>query len=439
MNIVIAVHHFPPRYTGGAEWRAFRTATALLRRGYKVRVVCVEHIDQPAAQGITWVDDVYQGVSVRRLALDMAAADDRFVWQYNNPWIGAHLEQLLGEEQPDVFHLIGGYLISASAIHAAKKLNIPVVVSLTDYWFICPRFSLLRSDGTLSTLPIDPVRCARCLGEERRRYRLPAKNFPGLMNWYWRQQKQPARQVQTRLDYLMQTLNQVDAVISPSQFVRSVYIEAGADPARIHFQRQGHDFPELSPALLQKTPVEDLRVGYVGQIAAHKGVHVLVRAVRQLPELPIALDIYGDLDAQPEYAQSLRQLAAGDARIRLRGTFPRGEISAVMQNLDVVVVPSTWYENSPNAMLEAFAHRTPVIASDLGGMAELVQDGVNGWLFAAGDAQQLAGILRRLAGHRALLDEARRGILPGKSVSEEMDALERVYREIAAIKTARAG
>lgn len=427
MRIVIAVHHFPPTYTGGAEWRALRTAAALIQRGHQVRVVCVEHIDHPSPQGLSWVDDVYQGIPVRRLSFDLSAAPDRFVWQYDNPLIGAHLEQLLSDEKPDVFHLIGGYLMSASAIHAAKKLDIPVIVSLTDYWFICPRFSLLRSDDTLSTLPVNPVRCARCLAEERRRYRLPAKYLPGLADWYWKQQKLPAKQVQTRLDYLMETLNQADAVISPSQFLRSVYVEAGADPQRIRFARQGHDFPELNPGLLQKTPAQSLRLGYVGQIAAHKGVHLLLDAVRRLPDAPVSLDVYGDLEAQPEYVQRLRQIAAGDTRIHLCGKFPRREISAVMQNLDVIVVPSTWYENSPNAILEAFAHQTPVIASDLGGMAELVQDGVSGWLFETGNAEELAVVIRRLVENRLLLAAAREGIPRNKSIAEEMDELVDVY------------
>jgi glycosyltransferase involved in cell wall biosynthesis len=94
-------------------------------------------------------------------------------------------------------------------------------------------------------------------------------------------------------------------------------------------------------------------------------------------------------------------------------------------------VPSLWYENSPNAILEAFAHCTPVGASNLGGMAELVRDGENGLLFAAGDADDLARQLRRWLDHPHLLPALRAGIGPVKSVAQEMDKLEEIYRVVA--------
>ena len=87
-----------------------------------------------------------------------------------------------------------------------------------------------------------------------------------------------------------------------------------------------------------------------------------------------------------------------------------------------------WYENSPNAVLEAFAHRTPVVASNLGGMAELVRNGGNGLLFTPGDAEDLARQLRRLLDKSDLLSTLRAGIGPVKSVAQEMDELEEIYR-----------
>jgi len=98
--------------------------------------------------------------------------------------------------------------------------------------------------------------------------------------------------------------------------------------------------------------------------------------------------------------------------------------------LDVVVVPSLWYENSPNVILEAFAHRTPVIVSDLGGMAELVEEGVNGLCFPPGEAASLATALRRLIEEPGLLARLRAGIKPVKTVAEEMTELQAIYRAV---------
>jgi glycosyltransferase involved in cell wall biosynthesis len=432
MQILIAVHHFPPRYTGGAEWRAFRTANALRARGHEVRVVCVERIDVRPEGGVAWEDDTYEGVAVRRLSFNQATVPDPFRWQYDNTWIGDHIQRLFDEAPPDIFHLIGGYLISARPLQVAHQYGIPTVVTLTDFWFLCPRISMLRSDGQVSTLPIDAATCARCLGEEKRRYRWSGRIAPGLMQAFWYVQKTQIRKVEARQSFLRQVLNQVDAIISPSHFLRSTFIEAGVDARRIIFSRQGRDFPDLRPEVSANTFSPPLRVGYVGQIAWHKGVHVLFEAVRRMPGAPLTVQVFGDTGPFPEYAKRLRRLGAGDGRIALAGVYGRQEVSRALRGLDVIVVPSLWYENSPNVILEAFAHHVPVIASSLGGMAELVSDGENGLLFKPGDPDSLAQQLRRLVEDPDLLPKLRSGIGPVKSIGQEMDELEAIYRRALA-------
>jgi glycosyltransferase involved in cell wall biosynthesis len=430
MQVLMAVHHFPPRYTGGAEWRAYRTATALQARGHEVRVICVERIDIGPEGGVAWEDDVYDGVAVHRLSFNQAAVPDPFRWQYDNTWIGDHIQKLFDEAPPDIFHLIGGYLISARPLEIACRLGIPTVVTLTDFWFLCPRISMLRSDGQISTLPIDAVMCARCLGEAKRRYRLPGRITPSLMKTFWRLQESQIRSVEARLSFLRQTLNQVDAIISPSHFLRSTFVEAGVDPQRITFSRQGRDFPGLSPEIAPNTFSPPLRVGYIGQIAWHKGVHVLLEAIRRMPDAPLTAQVFGDMSHFPNYVERLRRLSTRDGRMKLAGVYSRQGVSQVLRELDVVVVPSLWYENSPNVILEAFAHHVPVVASNLGGMAELVNNGENGLLFRPGDPDSLAQQLRRLVEDPHLLPKLRSGIGPVKSISQEIDELEAIYRRV---------
>ncbi|HDD24627.1 MAG TPA: glycosyl transferase family 1, partial [Chloroflexi bacterium] len=106
VKILIGVHHFPPHYTGGAELRAYRTAAWLQAHGHDVRVVCVEAIDA-TEDGLAFTDETYDGLPVRRLYFDLAAGGDPFRWQYDNPWIGAHLRGYLKQHKPDLLHLIG--------------------------------------------------------------------------------------------------------------------------------------------------------------------------------------------------------------------------------------------------------------------------------------------------------------------------------------------
>ena len=432
MKVVLAVHHFFPRYTGGAEGETYRIASALQRRGCEVRVVCVERIDAGPTSGVAWEDGAYGGIWVRRLTFNLAAMPDPFRAEYDNTWIGDHLRTFLAEFRPDIFHLIGGYLISGRAIRVARDLGIATIVSLMDFWFLCRRFTLLRNDGRLSALPVSSQACARCLGEERRRYRWLGQVAPALADAYWRTQTAAVRRFDARTEFLLETLNRADAVVCRSQFLRAAFVEAGVDTERIVLSRQGRDFPNLTPALLEKSPSVNLRIGYLGQIAPHKGVHVLLVAARRLAGALLTVRVYGDLAAFKDYAAGLRRLIAADGRLELAGPCRPEDLDQVLRDIDVLVVPSLWYENSPNVILEAFAHNTPVIASNHGGLPELVRDGVNGLLFTPGDDLDLGRQLQRLLDEPDLLPRLRLGIAPVRSMAEEIGALEELYQSVRA-------
>ena len=124
---------------------------------------------------------------------------------------------------------------------------------------------------------------------------------------------------------------------------------------------------------------------------------MLVEAFNRLPEAAAALTIYGSETAFPDYAAEVRTLAA-HPNIRFAGPLDHRHVGAALRQMDCLVVPSVWYENSPLVIQEAFAMGLPVIASRLGALAEKVQDGRTGYLFAPGDSADLA---RAVAGdHR---------------------------------------
>jgi len=432
MKVVIAVHHFPPRYTGGAEWRAYRTAAALQGRDHDVRVVCVEDILAGPENGVSWEDETYQGIPVRRLSFNRNAAPDPARWEYDNPWIGDHLRGFLQEQQPDVFHLIGGYLLGADAIRAAREAGLPVVVTLTDYWFICPRINLLRSNGQICNNDASQ-NCVRCQAEEKRRYRWAARVLPKLMDVLWASLLADRVSIpvslaamECRRRVLTEVLGQVDLAICPSHFLRGVYLRAGAPADRLIHSRQGLALPA---DVIPKSPSDALRIGYTGQLAEHKGVHLLIEAFKclNLRTRSATLTIYGDPTHFPKYARRLQKLANGHPGIRFAGTYLHDNLGRVMSELDVLVVPSVWYENSPNTILEAFAYQTPVVASDLGGMSELVEHGESGLLFAPNDVMALRRELQRLVDEPDLVRRLSSSVPRVRTLEEEVDELERLY------------
>ena len=181
----------------------------------------------------------------------------------------------------------------------------------------------------------------------------------------------------------------------------------------------------------------ELRLGFIGTLSDHKGAHVLIEAVRLLAGAPLEVDIYGATDQFPAYMARLRGLAAEDQRITFRGTFDNGDIGDVMSSLDALVIPSLWRENTPLVLYSAQMARLPVIASDVEGIAEVVDHGVNGLLFRMGDAQGLASIIRRVLDEKDLLRRLSAAAKTPKSIAEYTDELLAVYSELQRAKGAQ--
>ncbi len=446
MNIVLAVHHFPPRYVAGAELYTYRLARQLLHAGHRVEVVCVESITEGTLEP-RCVSEEYQGIPVHRLFFHLALSPDPARWEFWNPSLGAWFGRFLNEHQPDLVHFHAGYLLTGSVLEAARAAGIPRVLTLHDYWFLCPRIHLQRPDGSLCEVPDDPAECVWCRLTEKRRYRLPdqatrgaagylARGFlsrPPLDRWSgWAARVEVIRE---RREKLGCALRQVDVLIAPSHFLKRMFVQRGGlPPDQIRYLRLGLD----DGASRRSVPHDErnpgrhgLRVGYLGQIAPHKGVHVLVEAFRSLglSDGSCELRVYGDMGRFPRYGERLRRLAQGDPRIRFEGVVDNRRVPEVLVGLDVLVVPSIWYENSPMTILEAHAAGVPVLASDLGGMAEMVRPGVDGLLFQVGDSQDLAVRLRELVENPDLLPRLRTGIPPVWTLEQEFGELMEIYGE----------
>jgi glycosyltransferase involved in cell wall biosynthesis len=131
----------------------------------------------------------------------------------------------------------------------------------------------------------------------------------------------------------------------------------------------------------------------------------------------------------PVYGSQLRELGENIQNLRFCGTYAHEDSAKVFADIDVLIVPSMWYD-FPLIIYEAFAAKTPVIATNLGGMAEAVTHDVNGLLFERGDVADLAAQIRRILKEPDLLESLRERIPPVKAIAEEVDELESIYREL---------
>lgn len=217
------------------------SATALA----PVVVDCIEKVNTAMASGVLESREEYRGFDVRRLSINLDAAPAPIMREYDNFWVAGYFRRLFAEETPDSLHLICGYLLTGRTLQIASDMSIHTVLSMMDLWFLCPRISMMHSDGTLSDLPLFMARCAQCLGEQIRRYRYASEIAPRLMRNHWCRQDNQISFLQQRLDFQLEMLCMGDLIINRSMYLKEAFSTAGVSKARIEFLRQGmlsHEF-----------------------------------------------------------------------------------------------------------------------------------------------------------------------------------------------------
>ncbi len=449
MKLTLVVHQFLPRYFTGTEQYVYAVSKAMQARGHDVEVFALEPNFADLDPEMLVEREVVDGIPVSRIRFWYCTDRDFERMEYENPLVSAKFAEHLRQRQPDVVHFFHVRYIGASLIEEAKAQRVPSVAHLMDFWFLCPAIVLRRSDGTLCQGPPDGgAGCIECirpdiaqdLGQRgvRQEFDALARTCPpGIAPRYGPTPR--GLTLTLRPERLRRALLCADRIVAPSQFLKGMFVKNGYPEHRLETLPYGIDESRLMGANAQRSPRgvgAPLRVGYFGTIADHKGVDLVVDAVLG-SKAAIELTIRGRTTDFPDYANALVQRSAGDTRVRFVGPFSRGELGAVLATTDVLVVPSRWYENTPFVVLEAFAAGVPVVAANLGGMSELVRDGVNGELFLPDDVSDLRKRLERLAVEPQRLDAYRRALPKTKTMRDNAMELEAIYTELMHSRAAR--
>lgn len=443
LRVLLVIHDFLPRHAAGSEIYTHKLAKGLRARGVNAHVLYTEA--RPGVHSYFLTDGEYDGVPCTEISHQHTTA--HFDRTYSDPQMERIFDRVLDEFRPDVVHVQHLHYHSIGYISVAKARGIPVVYTLHEYMLLCPRGGqMLREDLEICERPI-PEKCADCIKhlalepapEDEGRARLSsrlARHLPtgvktGLKRLTGVHSGQAgsaaptsshadyARAIQERLDLIKRELEGVDLFLSPSEFLRQKFIDCGmVDPDRIIASDNGQDASPFEGIV--RSPSPNLRVGYIGTIADYKGVHVIVDAMNLLADLDdVQCDIWGSLHSFPEYAQALPSRIVNE-RTRLRGRYDPKDIGHVLSELDALIVPSLWYENSPLTIHEAFMAGIPIIASRLGGMAEYVHHGKNGLLFEVGDAEELASRIREIHADRGMLERLRNEHVEVKPIGDDV-------------------
>jgi len=447
VKILLTVHQFLPEFGAGTEILTFEVAKGLQRLGHEVCVFTGFNARRELRDEDRFDEYVYEGILVKRFHhayVPMGGQNNVTEAEYRNLLVARYFRNLLEKMNPDVVHFFHLARLSASLVEVCSELGIPTVLTPTDFWFVCPTNQLRLSDGSMCRGPgWNATNCVRHLVELNQPEDTKAQ-IRNLSDWrlgltVWANQRGITKSgwygehidaLTQRHVYLREQFNKIDRVLVPTHLMERILTSNGLSPDGIVFAPYGLNLTYLRRH--PRTATRDLlRIGFIGTLYEHKGVDVLVKAVSSLDvSLPVELKIFGDTKDFPVFFARLKELAGSDPRIQFCGTFPNLAIGEILASLDVLVVPSVWYENTPLVIYSAQAAGCPVIASNLGGMAEVIHHEDNGLLFTPGCAAELAEAIKRLCNNRDLVEYlANRAIVP-RSIEDYVLQIEAVYEDV---------
>lgn len=362
MKILLIHNHYTQP---GGEDAVFEAEKSLLERmGHEV----VEFVEDNRR---------LNGVNPFKVAVDAVWSRESYI----------KIKELIREKRPDVAHFHNTFLrISPAAYYACKEEGVPVVQTLHNYRLICPGALLMR-DGRV---------CEDCVGK--------AVAWPGVVHGCWRGSGAQTAVVSSMLTFhrLLKTWQEkVDLYIALTEFARKKFIQGGLPGEKIVVKPNFIASDELGvmsdelrvmsdevklityhPSLI----TQQSYVLFVGRLSPEKGIQTLLRAWKGLKRVP--LKVLGDGPLWKEVEDFIEK--EGLSYVEILGHRPRDEVFRLMKEAGVLVFPSECYENFPMAIAEAFACGLPVLASRLGAMEEIVEDGRTGLLFEPGNAEDLA-------------------------------------------------
>jgi len=229
-------------------------------------------------------------------------------------------------------------------------------------------------------------------------------------------------------------LNLFDRIVVVAEWIYDNLVYYGIPKSKISLCRHGI-LKEIVNFKKDRemVPGRVIRIGFIGRFDWVKGLDVLIKAVKALPDnFPIELDIYGITNSQEaiNYFKRVQRLAGKDKRIKFCGEATRDQFQEVLNSLDMLAVPSLWMEAGPFVVLEAFAAGVPVIGSNLGGIPELVSDGVNGILVNVGSVKNWISALKWLIEHPESIKKFSQAIPHVRTSGEMAKEMKEIYEKV---------
>ena len=315
-------------------------------------------------------------------------------------------------------HLLGWSSLMLPFI--AKQLNKKIVLSLHDYYLLCPDYNLILPDGNTRCGKIkadgSDTQCQYCLGAKRYSNN---PNNPIAINDY----------LAERNEVIKQLFDIADVLISPSNFVKKLFVKSFGRTIEKKILVVSHGISEQKP-INRKTQRKQLHVAMLGSATDRKGIKTLLETSYVLRKKQIKFEIIGSVPL----AIKKKVLEFG---INIKGKYKVDDLPKLLSNTDIIIIPSIWDETFALTLSEAQALGVPVVASDVGGISERIIDGETGFLVPPADSLMLSNKLLSLSQNVELLDKVRNNLahLKIKTMKENIEDYRKLYKTLSKDET----
>ncbi|MGP0094514.1 MAG: glycosyltransferase family 4 protein [Xanthobacteraceae bacterium] len=437
MRVLHVPFTFAPDPVGGTEIYVEALARDLGACGIEVLV---------AAPSCSGTDEVYEhnGLRVRRYRSAPESKHMlRELYGGGDPEASSAFARILDEESPDIVHLHAfTRAVSVLLVRAAKQRGLPVVFTYHTPTVSCERGTLMLRGKQACDGVLWVRRCTSCSLQGRGLPHAAATLLSyaprqiadllekaNLSGGIWTVLRMPEL-IRARQEAFRALMREVDGVVALREWIGTLLVRNGVPGSKITVSQHGLPDDRDTRGALIDVAEAPLRVAFLGRADKVKGVDTLIEAVRARPGLNIELDLYGVAQSVADrgYWTVLQSLAANDPRITFRPAVPHDQVVSLLRRYHILAVPSRWMETGPLVILESFAAGTPVIGSNLGGIAEWVRHEKNGLLVELDDVRSWADALSRCAGDRRLLATLREGVMPPRSMADVAREMAQMYR-----------
>ena len=410
MRILFALHQFFPNHYTGTERLVLNLCKQMQRLGHTVKVLTYGITDNDGFKqnGDFLIKEYeFQGVPVISIKHRIIPQDVGFT--IFNSEMEKVLENIFSKEELNILHICHPMRIG-SILRVAEKRQIPTVLTLTDFWLMCPKGIAVTQKGVLCNTPEKGQKCiTECYGN------------------IWKDR------LLQRADDAYEYFQSVNCIVSATNFLKQMF-EFNNFSSDIKLIRFGKDYANVRRNSRKYSEKSEIIFGFLSTLLPHKGAHVLLNAFNEAKINNIKIKIYGHYFNEVDYYNTLKS-SVKDERVEFCGSYNYEEMPKILDEIDILVVPSIWWENSPLILLRALAHNVPAIVSDLGGMTEVINDGENGFVFEAGNAHSLAEILRKIGEDPTTLNDMKARIRHPPRIEEEAFEYEKLYLSLIADKS----